>query len=370
MKNAIDPDRLAGFDIALAQRAMLQWFDQHKRDMPWRKYPPNPYHVLVSEAMLQQTQVATVIPYFSRFIAAFPTAHALADADEQAVMKLWQGLGYYRRARNLQAAARAIVSDHAGLVPGTVDALLSLPGIGRYTAGAVASIGHGVRTPLVDGNVMRVLTRWFAIEDSTDLPATQKELWRIAEALVPDDRPGDFNQSLMELGATVCTPAAPRCLFCPVASQCKARQFNRPEEFPVRSPKKKPTSVVHDLVFVEHNGRYLFIKRPATGLWAGLWQCPTLEHALAGKEKPTRAAIKTVTQTLSSQGIMVQQLTWISSFTHQTTHRTITFRVYHAPISEPPPQSATQVWRAIDALHDIPISTAQTRALALIAPSA
>ncbi len=358
--------RLAEFNIPRAQTAMLNWFDQNKRDMPWRKSPSDPYHVLVSEAMLQQTQVATVIPYFTRFITAFPSAHALANADEQAVMKLWQGLGYYRRARNLQAAAKAIVSNHAGLIPNSVEGLLSLPGIGPYTAGAIASIAHNIRTPLVDGNVMRVLTRWFAIPDSTDLPQTQKELWAIADTLVPADRPGDFNQSLMELGATLCTPTSPRCLMCPAAGFCKAAAQGQPEAFPVRSPKKKPTAVVHDLVFVSDGPRYLFLKRPDTGLWAGLWQCPTAEQTIPGREKPSKAALKTLSETLLTQNIPHQNLIWVTSFQHQTTHRTITFRVHHAAFTGPPlPAHLPHAWRALDTLSDIPISTAQSKALAL-----
>jgi A/G-specific adenine glycosylase len=345
---------------------MLTWFDANKRDMPWRKSPADPYHVLVSEAMLQQTQVATVIPYFVRFIAAFPTPQALAQAEEQAVMKLWQGLGYYRRARNLQAAARAIVQDHAGHVPATVEGLLALPGIGRYTAGAIASIAHNLPTPLVDGNVMRVLTRWFAIPDSTDLPTTQKELWEIAGALVPTHRPGDFNQSLMELGATLCTPTSPRCLMCPAASFCQAAAQGQPEAFPVRSPKKKPTSVVHDMVFLSQASQYLFLKRPDTGLWAGLWQCPTTEQTVPGREKPSKAALKSLAASLTSQSIPHENLTWVTSFQHQTTHRTITFRIHHAAFTGPPlPVHTPHAWRALDNLQDIPISTAQSKALAL-----
>jgi A/G-specific adenine glycosylase len=346
---------------------MLDWFHQHQRPMPWRKSPPDPYHVLISEAMLQQTQVATVIPYFSRFIAAFPSAHALAQADEQAVLKLWQGLGYYRRARNLHACAKAIVANHAGQVPSSVDHLLALPGIGRYTAGAVASIGHAIPTPLVDGNVMRVLTRWFAIPDSTDLPATQKQLWSIAEALVPQDRPGDFNQSLMELGATLCTPTSPKCLLCPVASQCQANLQGTPELFPVRSPKKKPTSIIHELVFVQHKGHYLFVKRPDTGLWAGLWQCPTIELSTPGKPKPSKAAISSLSKSLSALDIPAATPTWLGSFIHQTTHRTITFRVYTAPLTGPRlPESPTLTWRTLQTLHDLPISVAQSKALATL----
>ncbi|MEZ6191711.1 MAG: A/G-specific adenine glycosylase [Phycisphaerales bacterium] len=206
--------------VGKVRQRLLKWYDAHRRHLPWRadkSETPNPYHVLVSEAMLQQTQVATVIPYFNRFIEALPTVDDLAAADEQAVLRLWQGLGYYRRARNLHAAAKAIQQEHGGKVPDTIEALLKLPGVGRYTAGAIASIAYGRPAPILDGNVARVLARLFLIEQPVDAPKTRNTLWQLAEQLVPDKRAGDFNQAVMELGALVCTKVNPSCEACPLS---------------------------------------------------------------------------------------------------------------------------------------------------------
>ena len=216
---------------ATFSKRLLRWYDAHRRDLPWRikngsRETLDPYRVLVSEAMLQQTQVATVIPYFDRFIGRFPTFRALADADEQDVLRLWQGLGYYSRARNLHAAAKRIVREFGGEMPRTAEALRQLPGVGRYTAGAVASIAFDCPAPIVDGNVARVLCRIDRIESDprTDKP-TLEEIWRRAEQILPAARCGDFNSALMELGATVCTPRNPKCLICPMKKGCRTYPF-------------------------------------------------------------------------------------------------------------------------------------------------
>ena len=211
------------------QSRLLRWYDAHHRKLPWRAVGDgshrtlDPYHVLVSETMLQQTQVATVIPYYQRFLEKFPTFQSLADADTQDVLRLWQGLGYYSRARNLQAAAREVVSRFGGKVPTNLDDLLTLPGVGRYTAGAIASIAHNLRVPILDGNVARVLCRLDAIESDPRDKSTNQHLWFRAEEILPHSRLGDFNSALMELGATVCTPRNPQCLVCPVREHCQAR---------------------------------------------------------------------------------------------------------------------------------------------------
>ncbi len=225
---------------------LLAWYDQSRRDLPWRvaraaDRAPDPYHVLVSESMLQQTQVATVIPYFHRFLARFPSIADLASAPEQDVLRLWQGLGYYSRARNLQAAARFVVGELAGRLPTSVEGLLRLPGVGRDTAGAIASIAFDVRAPIVDGNVVRVLCRLDRIETPPRDRQTQSLLWRRAEEILPDQRPGDFNSALMELGATVCTPRAPQCLICPVQAHCAAAAAaRRVESPPPRQRSRRP----------------------------------------------------------------------------------------------------------------------------------
>ncbi|MEM1012395.1 MAG: A/G-specific adenine glycosylase [Planctomycetota bacterium] len=255
---------------------LLRWFDTAARDLPWRGQGRTPYRVLVSEFMLQQTQVATVIPYFERFVASFPSVDALARADEADVLRHWQGLGYYSRAKRLQAAAKAIVDDHGGRVPRDVATLLTLPGVGRYTAGAIASIAYGVAAPIVDGNVSRVLVRLDAVREDPTEKATIDRLWQRADELVQGERPGDFNSAMMELGATVCVPQNPRCLVCPVAEICRANELGLADDIP--PPKKqKAVAVERRKVYrvTDRSGRLLVEQRPAKGRWAGLWQFPT-----------------------------------------------------------------------------------------------
>src|SRR5437868_8235337 len=227
------------------QRSLLRWYTTHRRDLPWRvarKNPasakPDPYYVLVSEAMLQQTQVATVIPYFNHFMDAYPTLRDLADANEQEVLRLWQGLGYYSRARNLLATAKILVEQKIGQIPASVNELLELPGIGRYTAGAIASLAFETRAPILDGNVTRVICRLDLICDDPKDPRVRENLWTRAEQLLPKKRIGDFNSALMELGATICTPRAPKCLLCPVQKHCAAFAAGVVEKIPPPSAKK------------------------------------------------------------------------------------------------------------------------------------
>lgn len=342
------------------RRSLLEWYRQHHRRLPWRAAPggpAEPYHVLVSEAMLQQTQVATVVPYFERFIAAFPTVADLAAADEQDVLRLWQGLGYYRRARHLHAAAKAIVERFGGEVPGTMGELLSLPGVGQYTAGAIASIAHGVAAPILDGNVARVLARWFTIEAGIDQPATRKRLWELAAAVVPEEHPGDFNQAMMELGATVCVPRGPRCMWCPVAEHCAARQAGREEELPVVSPRRAPRAVTHHVAAIERGGRYLFEQRPSTGLWSNMWQLPTAE-ALDGE--PIAAWVK------ERFGLSVEPVARHEAFTHQTTHRTIRFEVHGLRVTGGRLRAGAGVWRRLGGVSDLPLSNPQRRIVAAL----
>jgi A/G-specific adenine glycosylase len=257
-------------------RRLIQWYRRARRDLPWRieqadRGFPDPYHVLVSELMLQQTQVATVIPYFHRFLARFPRLADLAGAPEQEVLRLWQGLGYYSRARNLQRAAQQVVAEHAGSVPSAVDALLRLPGIGRYTAGAVASIAYGERAPILDGNVARVLCRVDAITENPQEPKVRERLWQRAEELLPSKQVGTFNSALMELGATICTPRNPKCLLCPVQAHCLARAKGLQEQIPQKK-KSKPTPLEkRQVLCIRHGDHWLIEQRPAKGRWAGMW---------------------------------------------------------------------------------------------------
>jgi len=248
---------------------LLAWFARHRRDLPWRQ-SSDPYRVWISEIMLQQTQVATVIPYFQRFVAAFPTVARLAAADEHDVLRLWEGLGYYRRARQLHRAAQVIVSEHGGKFPRTFDEVRNLPGIGRYTAGAIASIAYDEPAPILEANTVRLLSRLFAISDAAS-SAGQRRLWELAEAILPPRDCGTFNQALMELGSLVCTPKAPRCDACPVSDLCAAFQTGRQDEIP--APKARPViEEVREAAVVISRRDKVFVRRRAPGeRWAGLW---------------------------------------------------------------------------------------------------
>ncbi len=351
-------------NAATIRRRLLAWFDKHRRDLPWRAKPgktPNAYHVLVSEAMLQQTQVATVIPYFTRFITACPTVQALAKADEQTVLRLWQGLGYYRRARNLHAAAQTIVNDHAGRVPDNVPDLLSLPGVGRYTAGAIASIAYDTRAPILDGNVARVLSRLCLIDSPIDATDTRKRLWSLAEALVPPGRPGDYNQAMMELGALVCAKANPSCKSCPLSKQCQALQAGRVAEVPISAKRKAPVGVDHHILAVCRRGRVLFEQRPADGLWSNMWQLPTAEDF---NDAASPSSLQDWLQTRS--GLTISDPTKIETFTHQTTHRTIRFHLWQSTATAGRLRPNTGIWRGVTDLDDLPLPNPQRKAVAII----
>lgn len=374
------------------RRKLLAWYRRDQRAMPWRAphgQRPDPYHTLVSEAMLQQTQVATVIPYFHRFLAAFPTVHVLAEADEQRVLTLWQGLGYYRRARNLHKAAKMIVEEFAGEVPSCVTLLRQLPGVGAYTAGAIASIAHGTRAAVVDGNVERVLARLLRIEQPINAPATKNKVWSIAESLVPKQNPGDYNQAVMELGALICTPKVPRCFVCPVRTLCRGVNEADPEKLPVKLEKKKPKAVTHVVIAAERNGKFLFEQRPADGLWSNMWQLPTWEapadelqellEPLSNSRRDTSRPAKPDTPTTAPRprgnaaAMTAALIDWFSAhfgltlggielqhdFTHQTTHRTIRFVVLRAVITQGRLKPNAGIWRKLDQLDDLPMSNPQ-----------
>jgi len=248
---------------------LLRWYSRQARDLPWRR-TRDPYAIWVSEIMLQQTQVRTVIPYYERFLASFPDVASLAAADEEEVLAVWSGLGYYRRARALHAGARVVLERHAGILPGDAAALRMLPGIGRYTAGAIASIAFGQPEPVLDGNVRRVLSRVLTADDDTTL-------WIAAAELVRGERPGRLNEALMELGALVCTPAAPRCPSCPVRGSCGALARECPEDYPRARAKPRSRSARAAVAWIERAGR-LLLERPANGSpLRGTWDLPATE---------------------------------------------------------------------------------------------
>jgi len=253
----------------------LKWYSANKRDLPWRR-TGDPYAIWISEIMLQQTQVETVIPYFNNWMRRFPDIKKLAQADENEVIKMWEGLGYYTRVRNLHRASKEIVSKFSGKIPQTREEILSLPGIGKYTAGAILSIAFNMQEPLVDGNVIRVLARLFNIHSDSSSPATLKKIWGLASALVPEKSPGDFNQALMELGATVCTPANPGCLICPLSCECLSLKKSDPSKLPILKSKIETQKFEGWIFLVENKGRFLIQKRPEGQVMGGLWEFPSL----------------------------------------------------------------------------------------------
>ncbi|MCM2332505.1 MAG: A/G-specific adenine glycosylase [Anaeromyxobacteraceae bacterium] len=263
---------------AALRRRLLAWYDAAARPLPWRlpRGGAEPYRVWLAEAMSQQTQVSRVIPYYHRFLARWPTLPALAAADEAEVLAAWSGLGYYARARALHRAAREAVARHGGL-PSTLEALRALPGFGPYTAGAVASIAFGVPAPAVDGNVVRVLSRLELVEGPPEARASRQRVAALAAALVDGPRPGDWNQALMELGATICVKPAPRCQRCPVASACRARAAGREREVPPARRRAPRRPLLLACALAERGGRLLVQRRPSGGLFGGLWSLPAGE---------------------------------------------------------------------------------------------
>jgi A/G-specific adenine glycosylase len=313
--------------------------------------------VLVSELMLQQTQVATVIPYFQRFLARFPKLSDLAAAAEHDVLRLWQGLGYYSRARNLQRAAQRVMSDHCGVIPRRLDELLDLPGVGRYTAGAIASIAYGRKTPILDGNVTRVLCRIDKdIADPRD-PLVKARLWRRAEEVLPARRVGDFNSALMELGATVCTPRNPQCLICPVGEHCEARAAGVQDRIP--APRKAKVSPLEQRVVlcIRRGDRWLIEQRPATGRWAGMWQFIT-------RPRPAGPARR-----LPALPVSATRPRALGRLQHALTHRRYEFDVRWCVASgeaSPALEGKPHAWETLDGLNAYPLPKPHLRVVEML----
>jgi len=260
---------------------LLAWFDNHgRKDLPWQD-DPTPYRVWVSEVMLQQTQVSTVIPYYLRFMERFPDVAALAGAAVDEVLAHWSGLGYYSRARNLHRAAQLIRDEHNGRFPDSIDAVMALPGIGRSTAGAILSLALKQRHPILDGNVKRVLSRYHAVEGWPGVPAVDRELWRLAELLTPQQRTDDYTQAIMDLGATLCSRNRPMCEVCPQRQDCQAHAKGAPKNYPAPKPRKRlPVRAATLLVVFDEAGELLLERRPPAGIWGGLWSLPELKPEL------------------------------------------------------------------------------------------
>ncbi|MBO1923323.1 A/G-specific adenine glycosylase [Thiomicrorhabdus sp. 6S3-12] len=274
------------FESQAFSRRLLEWFDVYGRhDLPWQK-AINPYRVWVSEIMLQQTQVATVIPYYEKFMQRFPTVQALASAEQETVLAHWAGLGYYARGRNLHKAAQLIVEQYDGAFPVTLEEVMALPGIGRSTAGAILSIALGERHPILDGNVKRVLGRFYALETWPGEKQTENWLWHKADEHTPAERFADYTQAIMDLGATLCTRSKPQCEICPVAEGCRALQAGNVTDYPGKKPKKeKPVKQAYLVMLQKSDGSLWLEERPQKGIWGGLWSFPEMQSWQACEDK-------------------------------------------------------------------------------------
>lgn len=264
-------------DVEQFQEAFLEWYQQEKRNLPWR-YNQDPYRIWISEIMLQQTRVDTVIDFFYRFMEQFPTIQALAEAPEDKLLKVWEGLGYYSRARNLQAVAKQIMEEFGGKFPKTVEEIRSLKGIGPYTAGAISSIAFEIPEPAIDGNVMRVVSRLFCIEADIAKASSRTFFDEAMRKIISQKQPGDFNQAMMDLGSSICTPTNPQCEICPIQQFCQAYREGRQTDFPVKSKKQKPKDVYYVAGIIENKEQEIFLQqRPETGLLANMWLFPLEE---------------------------------------------------------------------------------------------
>ena len=338
-------------------RRLLSWFDQHRRDLPWRR-TSDPYQIWVSEIMLQQTQVATVIPYFERFIARFPTVSALAQAEEGDVLRLWEGLGYYRRARQLHRAAHVVVEQHGGVFPRSLEAVGQLPGIGRYTAGAIVSIAFDTAAPIVEANTVRLFSRLIGYRDDPTTAAGRQLLWRVAEDMLPKSRCGSFNQALMELGSLVCTPRNPGCEQCPLSALCVACQRGLQDRIP-RMPAKAASEAVHEAaVIVCRKNTVLVRRRQAGERWAGLWdflRFPLVARrgAALGQELLAKVQLHS--------GLAIEPPERIATIKHGVTRFRITLDCFAAQLSGEKNKKiklAAGEWRWIrlDELEPLPLS--------------
>ena len=324
-----DPEHVRRF-----QQRLIRWYGRYGRDLPWRR-TRDPYRILVSEVMLQQTQVERVIGYYERFLRRYPTIEELAASPEPQVREAWEGLGYYARARNLHKAAQVIVNERHGEWPRTVGGLMGLPGIGRYTAGAIASLAFDVNAPVLDGNVIRVLCRLFAIENDPKNVKVKEELWQLAEALLPGVRSvGEFNEALMELGALICTPRNPRCGTCPLAKLCDARKRNLQNRLPLKTKRKPLPHVDVTAAVIRKDGRILIAQRPFGGRLGGLWEFP------GGKVEPGESLPQCLRREIKEElGVRIKVGKAITSIDHAYTHFKITLHAFECELLSGKPQA-------------------------------
>lgn len=325
---------------------LLTWYHAQKRILPWRDHP-DPYAVWVSEIMLQQTRVDTVIPYFENWMKLFPTVKALASASEQDVLNTWEGLGYYSRARNLHKAAKVVAEKFNGELPRDLDDLRSLPGIGRYTVGAIASMAFGMDEPTLDGNLRRVFSRLFDVDEFADSPAGEKILWELAAENLPKGKAGDYNQALMDLGATICLPKNPRCLLCPLMTLCKARENGTQEFRPVLKLKKQVPHYVHAAAVIVERGRVLLSHRPADGLLGGMWEFPNVRV----EGDPAKALVKALG---SATSIKVKRGEALEVVEHAYSHFKVTVHPFRCEKVNIPAKKNFK-WVRLGELEDYPM---------------
>ncbi|NRF92085.1 A/G-specific adenine glycosylase [Paenibacillus frigoriresistens] len=326
---------------------LLDWYQTHKRDLPWRR-SKNPYYIWISEVMLQQTRVDTVIPYFHRFVDQFPTVEALATAPEENVLKAWEGLGYYSRARNLQTAVREVHERYDGIVPQNKEEISSLKGVGPYTSGAILSIAYNKPEPAVDGNVMRVLSRYFLIEEDIMKPATRTKMEKLARELILEGTASDFNQALMELGAMVCTPRSPHCLTCPVMAHCSAREAGMEEALPIKKKAKPPRPELRAVALIEgtgeNEGKWLIRQRPQEGLLARMWELPHVAWKSEGwhSDEDNRSELRQALMDQEQIGIGPDE--WFMDTEHIFSHIVWKMKVYRAKLSNASRPSTGGEW--------------------------
>ena len=347
-------------------RDLLAWYDANKRDLPWRRLSHDPYAVWVSEIMLQQTTVAAVISFYHKWMARFPTVQALAEAPLDDVLKHWAGLGYYARARNLHKGAQRVAAEFGGQVPSDPKTLLSLPGIGRYTAGAILSIAFNLDAPILDANVIRVLSRVHAVMgDPKTSTQTQSELWRLAEEAIPKGRAGDFNQAMMELGALVCEAGAPKCGACPVSAECRAKALGEPTAFPQFMGVKKWLDVEDVSVALRNAqspGQVLIVQRsPELPLWGGLWEMP--RATLQDSETLEACAGRAVCESL---GVSVQALRPFGVVKHVVANRRVTLHGFEAEFTGRVSGAARHAWVSAETVTEYALATPQVKLTELL----
>lgn len=373
---------------AMIRRRLLAWYDRNRRDLPWRHRAGDPYAQWVAEIMLQQTRVQSVLDYYERFLRRFPTVDALAQADHQDVLKHWEGLGYYRRAMQLHRAAREVHAG-GGRIPDTAEGLRRLPGVGDYTAAAVASIAFGRREPAVDGNAARIIARLFGVSEDILSVNGKARVRDLAARLMPRKRPGDFNQAWMDLGSMVCTPRSPKCTACPVASACVAAATDRTTTLPVREGHRRIVEVVFVVGVFVHRGRMLARRRPMGRLWSGLWEFPNEQASESPSGESRRAAMKDslsrhqavrsarrgpshswiVRRLAKTEGLSILASPRpAATVRHRLTHRSLTFHVYLSRVDRngSMPKDPSRRWVTHRGFRRLSVSTAYRRIFAAV----